>query len=147
MTAADCNYDLINIVVIIKYIASRFFKYYLFIKKILSFILSAVCFDVYKSDVKTFKLITVCENVIISIEVTIILSVNSKVRFNSDFIIRFSVNNNTINFRNNAVLKNKAIVNSLAVVINDSAFNLLFLTAFFDLEFSCRLRCIILLLK
>ncbi len=145
-TVADCNCDLTNIVVVIEYIVSRFFKYYLFIKKTLSFTLSAVCFDIYKSNVEAFKLTTVCKDVAISVKVTIILSVNSKARFNLSFVARFSVSNSTINFENNVILRDKAFVDDSAVVIDDLTFNLLFLTAFFDLEFDCRLKCMILLL-
>lgn len=145
MTDCDCNS--IDIVIVVKCIASRFFKYCLSIKKTLSFILSVVCFDVCRSDIEAFELTIVCEDVVISVEVMIVLSVNSEVRFDLSFVIRFDVSNSTISFENNVILKNKAFINGSAVMIDDLAFNLLFLIAFFNLGFSCRLRYIILLLS
>lgn len=137
--SCDCRAD-----IIVRYMMNKFLKHYLSINKTLSSALSAVYFSIYKSNIEMFKL-TVYEDVIISIEETIILSINNEVRFNLNFVIRFSVSNSTISFKNNVILKNKALIDGLVFMI--IVLDLLFLVTFFDLRFSCRLRYITLLLN
>lgn len=147
--SCNCKTD-----VIVKCVINRFLKYFLSIKRMLSSALSAVCFDVYESNIEVFEL-TIYENIIISIEVVIVLNVNNEVRFNLSFVIRFNVRDSAIvdnflklSFEDNIILKDKAlitfVIDNLTFIIN-LVFNLLFLMAFFSLKFSYRLRCIILL--
>ncbi len=70
----DCNLTEIAA----NYTASKFFKYYLFIKKTSSSVLSAVCLSVwsiYISNVKTLKLTAVYSDAVISVDVAVILNV------------------------------------------------------------------------
>lgn len=102
------------------------------------------------------KLTVACSDVVILVEVTIVLNVNSEVRFDTDFVIRFDVSNSAIivdrffkpDIDDNVILINKAFIDSLTFII-DSVFILLFLMTFFYLwaEVDCRLRCMTLLLE
>ena len=69
----DCN--LIDVVTDLE--MSRFINYCLFIKKTSSFVLSAFCLDILSivNNVKILKLIAVYDDVIISVDVTVILNV------------------------------------------------------------------------
>jgi len=69
----DCN--LIDVVTDLE--MSRFINYYLFIKRTSSFVLSAFCLDILSivNNVKILKLIAVYDDVIISVDVTVILNV------------------------------------------------------------------------